>query len=74
MIRLKLNDRYIRGTIVFEDNGDRAKFSYINTGLSSLPINARYELEGKQWRVAAVEVSDYNTFVTNVDLELINGR
>jgi len=72
-MRFSLNDRYIRGTVAFDDYGDKARLSYINRGLPKLPLNVQYDIEGKKWRVVAVDTSDYNSFVTNVNLELISG-
>lgn len=73
-MRISLNDRYIKGNVAFDDYGDKARLSYIKTsGYIPLPLGAQYDLNGKKWRVVAVNTSNYNDFVVNVDLELING-
>ena len=66
MIRFTLNDRYIRGTVAFEEFGDYANMSYV--GDANLPLNARYEIAGNKWRVAKVTRSNFNSQVVNVNL------
>lgn len=70
-MRFKLNDRYIKGTVVFErsEDGNTAKMSF--QGAGKLPANAKYEIDGDKWRVISVTPSDYNLGVYNADLELV---
>ena len=72
MIRIELNDRYIKGEAVLEDYGETARMSY--RGTPTLPLNAQYEIEGKKWRVTKVAQSDFNNIVVNVDMVLVNDR
>lgn len=71
MIRLSLNDRYIKGEVVFEEFGNNARLSY--RGKPNLPLNTQYSINGKTWRVEKVAQSDFNNIVVNVDMVLVNG-
>jgi hypothetical protein len=68
MIRFKINDRYIKGTVAFERFDDKAIMSYVGT--SKLPTNAQYTIEGEKWQVVQVRTSNYNPNVINVDMVL----
>lgn len=71
-MRLTFNDRYIKGTVSFEDYGEKARMSYMaQANLPSLPIGALYTIQDKQWRVSSVMMSDYNSNVVNVYLDLV---
>lgn len=68
MMRFKLNDRYIRSTVAFEDYGETATMSYV--GEPTLPVNTQYEFVNKKWRVARVYRSKFNSQIINVDMVL----
>ena len=72
MLKFTLNDRYIKGTVAFQNNGNTAIMSYV--GEPKLPLNAQYDIDGSTWRVVQVRSSDFNPQVTNVDLLLEKGE
>jgi hypothetical protein len=69
MMRFKLNDRYIRGTVAFESYGETAIMSYV--GEPKLPLNTQYDINGNKWRVVQVRRSIYNSQIINVDMVLV---
>lgn len=72
MLKFILQDRYIKGTVAFQNNGNTAIMSYV--GEPKLPINAQYDIDGHKWQVIQVRSSDYNPQVTNVDLLLVEEK
>lgn len=72
MMRLTINDRYIKGTVAFQESeGGKAQMSYIGTNI--VPINSPYKIANKNWKVVAASGSDFNTGIINVHLVEVDG-
>lgn len=68
-MRIKLNDRYHKGTAVFESDGDNATLTFMTK--NKIPLNLKYELEDSAWQVTSVTASDYVDGVVTLGLEKI---
>ena len=68
-MRIKLDDRYHKGTAVFEPNGDNATLTFMTK--NKIPLNLRYELQDSTWQVTSVTASDYVDNVVTLGLEKI---
>lgn len=73
MHRTSLNDRYIKGTVMFSQTGDEtAQLACFKRNISgTVPPNAVYDLEGHKWRVVQLNPSLYNDLVVILELERV---
>jgi hypothetical protein len=68
-MRIQLNTRLFKGTAVYEDYGDTGLLVYQSTVIP--PLNSKYDIEGKIWRVSSVTASDYVEGVIKIGLEKV---